>query len=312
MAQDTNMIYKFLLTADSIYGPEVQGFAEPHFSFDQGGQSVFTKDGSRFATTCRGTKKIFVADFDRCTGLLSAPLVYNVSSENAHNPNNPGQTDEMTEGLAFSPNGQYLYVAQHFNIRQLDLLDSNPKTAWSTVAGLDTTWDQFPIYSSMYLGPDDKLYLGYWSNMGGSQSYFDFPDNKGAASGFCRRCLRFPGIHNNGNPFNQGVTTPPSMPNYKLGAASPICWPTEVKDVKVLTDAFKVYPNPTNGELTAEYDWPGVLEILDVYGRIVHSTRLGESCRTTSISSAHLQSGLYLYNYRVKGSILHFGKLLLK
>ncbi len=85
-AQDTNVIYKFLFTKDTVLGPFIQGFSTPRFLHDMAGQSVFTRDGTRYATTCRGAKKIFVADFDRCSGVLSNPLVYDVPPEYTHNP----------------------------------------------------------------------------------------------------------------------------------------------------------------------------------------------------------------------------------
>ena len=244
-AQDTNMVYSFLFTKDSVFGPFIQGFAEPHFPYDLEGQSVFSKDGTKFATTTRGAFKIFMADFDRCSGLLSNPKVYDVPEEYTHNPNDTIQKEKLTNGLAFSPNGRFLYVSKRFNIQQLDLQDTNPNTAWVTIAGLDTSWDYFPSYSSMYLGPDDRLYLGYSSTFGGQMSYFNEPDKKGAASGFCRHCLHFPGFYYQGNYYNYGVSTPPCMPNYKLGPANPICWPVGVEEVPP-QEEITVYPNPVS------------------------------------------------------------------
>ncbi len=74
-------------------------------------------------------------------------------------------------------------------------------------------------------------------------SYFNFPDQKGAASGFCKRCLQYPGFHSQGTYYNFGVTTPRAMPNYKLGPANPICWPLGVEETTAKMK-FKLYPNP--------------------------------------------------------------------
>ncbi len=205
-----NIVHKFLFTQDSVFNFGTQSFAEPEFSkWDNGGQSMFSQDGTKYATTCTGTKKIFVADFNRCSGELSNPLVYDVPPLSAHNTFDSTMVDVLSEGLAFSPNGRFLYLNMYYNIQQLDLLDSDTSTRWSVVAGLDTTWDAFNSYSSMYLGPDNKLYVGNWGGLSKQMSYFDTPNIKGVGSGFCPRCLRFPKV---------GVTAPPCMPNYDLGA----------------------------------------------------------------------------------------------
>jgi len=177
-----NRMHKFLLTKDSVYNYGAESFAGVEFSrSDHGGQSMFSQDGKKFATTNRGTGKIFVADFDRCSGKLSNPQMFNVDSLNAHSPYDTTQKECYTEGLAFSPNGRFIYVYMYFNIQQLDLWDNNPNTRWAVVAGLDTTWDAFQSYSGMYLGPDNKLYMGNWAAGNKQMSYFNNPDAKGLA-----------------------------------------------------------------------------------------------------------------------------------
>src|SRR5690606_11319369 len=145
-----------------------------------------------------------------------------------HNPNT-SDIDKTFAGLAFSPNGKYLYVAKDFNILQLDLTDPNPQTAWYHVAGLDTTWNAFMLHSSMYLGPDDKLYISNCTGLSDAMSVINDPNNKGVACDFCPRCLRFPTFYYNGGKIT-GVASPPCMPNYKLGATNPPCWVTGVEE----------------------------------------------------------------------------------
>ena len=246
-AREANKVFKFLFTKDSVFDKGVQQFAQPIFSeSDNAGQSMFSQDGGKYATTCSGTGKIFVADFDRCTGELSNPLVYDVDTLSMHNPLNPSEMDMYTQGLAFSPNGRFIYVYMVANIQQLDLLDSNPATQWSVVAELDTTWEAFQRYSDMYLGPDNKLYIGNWGSVLCKQmSYFNNPDAKGLASDFCPRCLRFP---------NYGVTCPPTMPNYDLGEDLP-CWPLSLPNPpKEGDEMLVVYPNPASSKLYIKYE----------------------------------------------------------
>jgi hypothetical protein len=240
-----NKVYKFLFTQDSVINYGIQQFPEPLFSkWDNGGQSMFSQDGKKYATTCRGTGKVFLADFDRCTGILSNPKIIDMDTLLSHNPFDSTEIDPHTEGLAFSPNGRFLYVCQYFNIQQLDLLDTNPATQWSVVAELDTTWDAFQSYSSMYLGPDNKLYVGNWGGLSKQMSYFEFPNEKGLASGFCKRCFRFP---------MQGVKAPPNMPNYDLGADN--CWPLSLPSPPKEGDGLlEVHPNPASGKLYIKYE----------------------------------------------------------
>lgn len=282
-----NRMHKFLFTEDSVYNYGTESFAGVEFSkFDHGGQSMFSQDGTKFATTNRGTGRIFVADFDRCTGVLSNPMVYNVDTLSAHNPNDTTQKDFFTEGLAFSPNGRFIYVYMYFNIQQLDLWDNNPNTRWSTVAGLDTTWDAFQSYSGLYIGPDNKLYMGNWATFYCKQmSYFNNPDAKGLASDFCSRCLRFP---------NYGVTSPPTMPNYDLGEDLP-CWALGNSEIVKNNDDFEVFPNPSSIIFYIKTESKEKRELYNSVGQLLFSTYLNE------INVSRYSKGIYYI--RVENSV---------
>ncbi|RYZ41593.1 MAG: hypothetical protein EOP49_28825, partial [Sphingobacteriales bacterium] len=159
---DSNIIYKFLFTPDSVYGPYIQHFnfvKEESNTLYTPGQSMFSPDGSKYALTWEGRRTLFLADFDRCTGMLSngkfekVPLLAIDSI--------PNQSDSFNLGLCFSPNGQLLYIAHLYNIHQLDLTDTNQATRWYKVAGMDTTSvPAFTGYCNIYPGPDNKLYIG--------------------------------------------------------------------------------------------------------------------------------------------------------
>lgn len=103
-ARGVNRIFKFLFTQDSVYNYGIQTFAEPIFSTnDLQGQSMFNEQGTQYASTCEWTEKVFVADFDRCQGILSNPKVYNVARLNANNPFDTTIIDQNTEGLCLEP-----------------------------------------------------------------------------------------------------------------------------------------------------------------------------------------------------------------
>lgn len=90
-AQDTNLVLTFLVTADTIELKHVQGFSSPHFMYiDNSGQSTFSEDGSKYVSGCRISEgqQFFLADFDRCTGLLSNP-------QSIHFPDTAGTYGKM-------------------------------------------------------------------------------------------------------------------------------------------------------------------------------------------------------------------------
>jgi hypothetical protein len=313
-ASDTNVVYKFLFTQDTIFGPYIQSFPEPHFTkWDICGQSVFSVDGTKYATTVQNAKKVFLADFDRCTGKLSNPVVIDVPLQSTQNPGNPPEKDSSTNGLAFSPSGRYLYVNGFYTIQQLDLTDSNPATAWSNIAGPDTTWGDFQQYANMYLAPDGKIYVGNWNGLCGQMSVITSPDNKGAASNFCPKCLRFPSFNFNGVARHIAVSAPPCMPNYHLGQTIPLCLPTGVGKVKTSDIPFQAYPNPANGFVSLQYDQQGVFQLFDITGRIVNTTLLpSPSHGIFRLQTDIMPSGLYTYRYTAKDRTSFVGKLVIQ
>jgi hypothetical protein len=277
-----NKVYKFLFTQDSVINYGTQQFPEPLFSkWDHGGQSMFSQDGTKYATTCRGTGKIFLADFDRCTGVLSNPQVLINDSLNLHNPFDTTLKDNSTEGLAFSPNGRFLYVSMASNIVQFDLQAANIQSSKVVVAELDTIWDAFQMYSSLYLGPDNKLYIGNWSSSyNKAMSYFDSPNAKGLASNFCPKCLRVP---------KYGSTRPPTMPNYDLGADN--CWPLGNEELGPESyredDELVVYPNPASTVLYIQQAKGKKKELYNSVGQLIGATVSDE------INVVHLAKGMY-------------------
>jgi hypothetical protein len=291
-ARGANKVFKFLFTQDSVYNYGIQNFPDPVFSiFDEGGQSMFSQDGTKYATTCMGTGKIFLTDFDRCTGLLSNPYVLINDSLNAHNPFDTTLKDNSTEGLAFSPNGRFLYVSMATNIVQFDLLAANIQLSKVVVAELDTTWQASNYYTSMYLGPDNKLYVGNWGSVSKAMSYFEYPNEKGLASGFCKRCFRFP---------KQGVTAPPTMPNYDLGADN--CWPLGNEELGPESyredDELVVYPNPASSKLEVRYEIldkrNASIEMYNTIGLRVYSSTISNLTSHVSIDVSRFAKGIYL------------------
>lgn len=72
---------------------------------------------------------------------------------------------------------------------------------------------------------------------------------------------------------------------------------TSIEETEVISNSFSIYPNPTNKsifyvQLNNPYK-PERLELLDLYGRPVFSTKIDNSMKV-DFSSANLSSGLYI------------------
>ena len=242
-AYGTNEIIRFLVTKDSIYGPYVQQFSEPAYvTYDMTGQFAFNKEGTKFAAVQGKTNKLFLADFDRCTGELNNAQIHNVPIDSTTRPNfdNIGLLDTILSGVCFSPNNQFLYISKWFNVYQFEynMIDSN--SAWYRVQhGPDTTHYAFEYFGQMRIGPDERLYIGKGNGGFKQFSVINSPNNKGAACGFCRKCFRVD------NALG-GLNSPPNMPDYTLGPSNTTCWPLATPTIEKNKESLLVYPNPSH------------------------------------------------------------------
>ncbi len=290
-AQDTNLVLTFLVTADTIELKHIQGFSSPHFMYiDNSGQSTFSEDGSKYVSGCRISEgqQFFLADFDRCTGLLYNP-------QSIHFPDTAGTygkmpdnlIDSMLQSVAFSPNGRFIYRAGACNIYQYDLQDQT----WYHVAKMDTTAYEFGIYSTLQLGADGKLYVGNWSGLFNQISVIEYPNVKGAACGWCPKCMVY--------PSTCCVTTPPYMPNYDLGAET--CWPLSASpSPSEGGELLVVYPNPASTSITMSSEaLQGKLVKVSFYnmlGQELMSNECHFVQQNYTLNIQQLPRGVYLLN----------------
>ena len=276
-AHDTNMVYRLLVTKDSIYNYGTQGFAEPHFTkWDLFGQIMFNQEGTKYATTSIGINQLFTADFDRCTGQLTSPKTINI----ANHQNQPLDTTQniSSAGLCFSPNGNFIYIVKAFNLFQYEWNEPDSSLAWYHIANLDTTWAQFQKWTCAYLGPDNKVYIGNLNGLGKAMSVIDNPDIKGAGCGFCPKCFQFPKI---------GSNTPPCMPNYELGATGQPCWTLESTQLTANSKQLEVYPNPVNTILFIKTESKDEKELYNSICQLLFSTK------TNKIDVSLYSKGIY-------------------
>ncbi len=308
-AQDTNRVLTFLVTKDSVYFHGSKLYPGPDFGkYDNSGQSMFSQDGTKYATSCRMSDErnwallnqsnpfryngqVFLADFDRCTGKLSNEKVIQVPNQNAQVPSNPNELDHSTQGLCFSPNGRFLYIAMWATIMQYDTQDPDSATAWYRVFGMDTTYGIFWPYSNLGLGPDNRLYVGRINNWLDAMSVIENPDVKGAGCNFCRLCVRF-----DSTIYPTYVVGPPNMPNYDLGVLEP-CWPLGNEELAMPEKEFVVYPNPANNLLTIQCNGMNEKEhevkIYNLFGELVYKKRFLKDI-SYQIDVSNLPKGLYV------------------
>jgi hypothetical protein len=281
-----NNITRFLVTKDSIYGPYTQNFVAPDWGqADAVGQIAFCKDGKKFASVQGKSQKLFLADFDRCSGELSNSKIFNIpiDSTNILNPQPQYIMDSANNGVCFSPNGKFAYITRRYNIYQFEYDEPDSNLAWVRIQhGPDTSYFAFQYYSHLYKGPDSRLYIG---NVGGQLRQFsviDYPDNKGIACGFCRKCFRIP------DSSFTAATSPPNMPDYVLGAdLSKPCWPLSNEEFTLKIEPFEVYPNPSSTVINIKTEGKGKRELYNSVGQLLFFTGKNE------INVSRYSKGIY-------------------
>ena len=272
MAGDTNMVFTFLVKQDTIIRYPNQYIPFPfRGSNDSWGQMKFSKDGTTWATTCnwaddityKRAGDIYVADFDRCTGVLSSFQQFIAP---------PFLTDSSNLGLEVSPNRQFLYVSKYNAIQQLDIAAGT----WYTVSGPDT--NAFCGYTTLELAPDDKIYIGRGDGCK-QMSVINSPDIK-FNSDFCPNCLR--------SKSNWGFfSTPPNMPNYELGASGQTCWPLDNAETVKEDGLWEVYPNPAQGAIYIQHKDGKTKRLYNTLGQLLLETN------TPMFDVSRLSKGIY-------------------
>ncbi len=177
------------------------------------GTGAFSLQGDRYAR--QHHCGLFTFDFDRCSGILSAPRYFEFP------PRAFGGG-----GVAFSPDGSRVLTTTQLSVMGVDLRHNEPR--------LDTVVDFTQLLgTSLYLmqyGDDERL---YFSTLGRSKYLHVAETPNDADIGF-----RFEGIS---LPVLQ-VRSLPNLPNYQLGSSNGACMPDEFDDQ--FASHIKITPNP--------------------------------------------------------------------
>jgi Secretion system C-terminal sorting domain len=300
-AIDSLYYLTYLVQQDTILGPNISFITSfKGTKINEGpGYLRAAKDGSAI-TYSNAQEYLFVSShFNRCDGSFSDVKKMGTPKDSlVEEYNDPsifvydaldGNGDI---GIAYSPNGRFIYLSRWFHIWQYDTQEPDSALAWVNITRSPDTLSTYAgIYSFMHLGKDNKVYVGAESGISlvnNAVSVIDSPNNKGLACHLVKRKLKF-------NSSSQGSTHGYSnMPNYNLGPNESLCWPTSIADAEKSKD-WKLYPNPTNGQLRIQY-W-GVdaqqIDVLNPAGKIVISAVYPAQTLEHIIDLSRLAKGLY-------------------
>lgn len=280
---NSNTYFKFLVTpGGGILGPYIQNIGTTRTW--NAGMAGFSPDGNKYASfhaEYQSAGGLDIFDFDRCTGMLSNAVHVVIS-----------QTTGFSGGMAFSPNSRYLYTANIEFIYQFDLDAANVPASQVTVA----TWDGFyspsppfgTYFELMQLAPDGKIYVST-GNSTFHMHVMNHPDSASIACDVVQHDLQFQYFYANALP---------NHPNYFLGcdtSGSCICLTTAISEVDTNFELM-VYPNPTTGPLTLQYNvskYSGELFMYDVLGNLVMRNYIAPWSQYKKVDISNFESGIY-------------------
>jgi len=269
-------------------------------------EMCFSLDGTKFATaTISGILEVY--DFDRCTGLLSNPILLSPRQVELDSIFHLQQERGQYFGCAFSPSGQYLFANSRDTLWQFDL-EADNIPASSTVLWYDTVGIDSLNLGRMELGPDGRIYIGAFDTLflpidqsihltkvfnPGNQynswlGVVFYPDSVGAGCEFKRHGLYLGGRGTNG--------ILPRTYNTQLGVwvGSP-CDPNTTGEAndKDQNAKLKVFPNPANDKFNIS--WPVQGGYSWVLKSLAGSTIMSGNQQTgnATISTATLPVGMY-------------------
>jgi Secretion system C-terminal sorting domain len=272
----TNKYHRYLITKDGYSEKGVQNIGK--IDTLSIGTATYSPDGIKFAiynnigTTLGQTLEIF--DFDRCTGILSKPIVINY-------------TGKYGAGVVFSASSRYLYVGMSDEIRQYDTKAAEIKKSGITVATSDgyLTCDgksKLDFYNGQ-LAPNGKIYFN-GEGCARELHVIENPDIGGIGCNVKQHAITLPTYY---------YSSLCNFPNYRLGKKECI---TATEDVEIV-EPIAIYPNPAQSELNVNIAEIKENEVMDftIYS-LTGEVLLQKSnlSATNLIDINHLQNGLYL------------------
>jgi hypothetical protein len=284
---ESNAYYRFLLTADSLYGPFRQELGYSFSWIDYNGQAVFSPDGLHYVRY-DPQNQAHLYDFNRCTGELSYRQQINIPSRI-----NAG-------GASISANSRFLYIANDTIVFQYDLQAADINTSRETVAIYDGFMSPFGTgFWQMQLAPDRKIY-GISANGTDRLHVIENPDNAGLACNFRQHAII--------TPRYNGASLP-NFPHFRTPALPPgACDTTGVAVIPVVKERIKISPNPTTNLLNIEgIDEVTIssIEVFSLAGQKLIQLNNNKERQYTQIEVGHLEAGLYICRVITTNNEIH-------
>jgi hypothetical protein len=264
-------------------------------------QAVFTPDGTRYARLIEGgygRGYISLYDFNRCTGEFCCGKNWRID-----NKDNVDDLAADPNGIAFSPNGRYLYATTGTNLYQYDTNSDNIPSTQTLVGQYDGALVSYlpaTLYRP-YLAANGKIYITA-SNGIHALHTIHAPNEPGLACDFRNHDLDL--------PVNIGFCLP-HFPNFRLydWDRSPcdslgIDAPSIELQKQYAWDNPVITPNPASTfcSITAPACTNGVLSVFDAAGRLIFEEQGVQTGNTIHLSVGNWASGVYLLVLRSEKS----------
>ncbi len=296
-----NEVFMFLVNENGISPPIIQKIGQLFSIYaplnqtyqDDSGPTFFSQDGSKLI---RGnyTEGIRIYDFDRCTGLISNPILI------------PCPNEQWGWGLALSPNGRFLYQSNVVKLYQYDMWATDIAASKMLIANYDgyatPPGSAFQtLFYNMSLAPNEKIYMTSGNGVK-CLHVINNPDSLGLACDFVQHGLMLPCYNNN---------TIPTPPNYYLGATTNPCYGVD-KEEGIRDKEISVYPNPAQDKIYLEMPistQAATFLLYDISGKEVLKQNIVGS--KESIFVGKLAKDMYFYEV-ISNKQQNYGKLMIE
>jgi len=299
----SNRYFKFLLTPEGFRGPFVQDFGKKWTNTQGGSQACFSPDGDKYVRMAPFETGCQIADFDRCSGMLS----------NAVNLFFPGDTI-YSNGCAVSSNNRFLYISAYKKVYQFDLQAQSISASRVLLGEYDGTMAPFATrFFQAMLAPDDKIYITSPSSVYVMHVIHN-PNEKGLACNFEQHGVELP-TH---------IFFPiPNFPHYRLGdlPGSPcdtlgINGTVSVAPPLVKTNSsLRIFPNPAGSDTPIRIEAGELFEpndrlsVYNAQGQLWRDMPLPQGKSHLVLPAGAMPAGVYFFQLQRVGGWVQRGKV---
>ncbi len=261
--------------------------------------SATSLDGTQVANW--GSCGVSVAQFDRCSGLLSTPLFI------------PSPTRWIPGGgLLFSPSGRYLYASDQICLYRADLETIIPR--FDTVRFSFDPWDRDPrvvtgnVFHHLTYGIDGKVYVSVPHRASFYHEMSNLDAEKVLDVTFKVKHIQLP---------RENMQSLPYSLNLRLGVLQgSACDSLGITDTdEALTERLEatLYPNPAANQvfmrLSQALDTPVSVRFYDSFGRLMYAQILEKGQTDIDLSVQDWPAGMYFWNVIGANNRTRSGKL---